>query len=119
MTFYINEVPGLKESDWHHRCIGLFTNNEFKGEGSFCGWYGAEYYLNTELLAYGIQLVEGCQPIKFRHPFDGGFYICEKQHYDKIHIGSCMYEHAFEADSVEEAIDIFRSQNWIRVARVD
>ena len=112
MTFYINEVPSLKESDWKHRCIGLFTNNEFKGEGYFCGWYGAEYYLDTDLLAFGIQLVDGGSPIKFRCPFDGGFYICENQHYDKIRIGSGMFEKEFEADSVEEAIDIFRRQAW-------
>lgn len=117
MTFYINEVPSRNESDWHHRCIGLFTNNEFKGEGSCCGWYGAEYYLNTDLLAMGIQLVDGGSPIKFRHPFDGGFRIFENQHYDKIHIGSCMFEEEFEANSVEEAIDIFRRQQWLRVRK--
>lgn len=111
MTFYINEVCGIKESDWYHRCIGLFTNNKFRGEGNFCGWYGIEYYLDTELLAYGIQLVEGCQPIKFKYPFDGGFCIC-KEYYDKIHIGSCMMEKTFEANSVEEAIDIFKRQKW-------
>lgn len=72
MTFYVNEVT-LPESDWTHRCIGLFDNDEWDGRGSFCGYYGAEYYLNTTLLAYGVQLIEGNKRYNPKDPFDGGF----------------------------------------------
>ena len=80
MTFYINEAH-IAESDWDHECIGLFDKENWTGEGNFCGWYGAEYYRDTTLIAYGIQL--GHTSIyNPKRPFDGGFKIV-KEHYDK------------------------------------
>ena len=109
MTFYINEVH-ISESDWEHKCIGLFDKENWVGEGNFCGWYGAEYYKDTTLIAYGIQL--GHSSIyNPKRPFDGGFKIV-KEHYDKIPIGSCYWTRSFKANSVEEAIEIFRKQEW-------
>ena len=109
MTFYVNEVR-TKESDYEHECIGLFDKTNWVGEGSFCGWYGAEFYTNTTLIAYGIQLGHsGVYDPK--RPFNGGFKIVN-EHYDKIEIGSCFWTRTFESDSVEEAIEIFRKQEW-------
>ena len=110
MTFYVNEV-NLPESDWNHRCIGLFDNNEWDGRGNFCGYYGAEYYLNTTLLVYGIQLIEGNRIYNPKAPFDGGIYE-SGEHFDEILIGSGMWEKKIEANSVEEAIDIFITRSW-------
>lgn len=110
MTFYVNEVT-LPESDWTHRCIGLFDNDEWDGRGSFCGYYGAEYYPNTTLLAYGVQLIEGNKRYNPKDPFDGGIYKCHK-HFDEVLIGSGMWEKKIEANSVEEAIEIFIAQSW-------
>ena len=98
--------------DWNRRYIGLFTNNKWAGEGNFCGYYGAEYYLDTTLLAYGIQLREGSKSNNFKAPFDGGFFENVNKHYDKIGIGCDMWEKHIEADSVEEALEIFKTQSW-------
>ena len=73
MIFYINEVH-LSESDWEHECIGLFDKENWAGEGNFCGWYGAEYYKDTTLIAYGIQL--GHSSIyNPKRPFNGGLKL--------------------------------------------
>lgn len=110
MTFYINQV-NLPESDWTHRCIGLFDSNEWDGRGNFCGYYASEYYCNTNLIAYGVQLIDGNRIYNPKNLFDGGFKVVNR-HYDEIMIGSGMWERTFEADTVEEAIEIFRTQSW-------
>lgn len=112
MTFYVNEVNLNDVSDWTHRVIGLFDRNEWTGRGNFCGWYGAEYYVNTTLLAYGIQLKSGGESYNPKHPFDGGFFENVNSHFDEVWIGSCYWEQRIEANSVEEAIAIFKSQSW-------
>lgn len=106
MTFYVNAVRGVPNDDWNHQCIGLFSNNKY-----FCEWYEAEFYLNTTLIAYGIQKRDGCKPYDAKAPFDGGFKVIN-EHYDEIMIGSGFWEGKFNADSVEEAIKIFKSQSW-------
>jgi hypothetical protein len=111
MKFYINTF-NPPESDWNHCCVGLFTNNKWDGRGSFCGYYGAEYYLDTDLLAYGIQCRNGGMRIDLKAPFDGGFKVFTPQHFSEICIGSGMWEKSFEANSAEEAIDIFKRQAW-------
>lgn len=109
MTFYINQVH-TDESDWNHEYIGLFDKENWIGEGNFCGWYGAEYYRETTLIAYGIQL--GHSGIyNPKRPFNGGFEVVNK-YYEKISIGSCYWTKTFEANSIEEAIEIFRKQKW-------
>lgn len=110
MTFYINKVR-LPESDWHTRCIGLFDSNKWDGRGSFCGYYGSEYYLDTTLLVYGVQLNQGGKPYDPKAPFEGGIYEAY-EHYDEIMIGSGLWEQKIEADSVEEAVDIFITRSW-------
>lgn len=110
MKFYINSTS--ENGDWNHQCIGLFTNNTWKGEGNFCGYYGVEFYLDTTLLAYGIQNRSGGQPVDFKAPFDGGFFENVNKHYDKIVIGSSLWEKIIDANSTEEAIEIFRTQAW-------
>lgn len=114
MTFYINKVDA-EESDWEHECIGLFSEANWIGEGNFCGWYGAEFYTNTTLIAYGIQLGHSSM-YNPKRPFNGGFKVVNK-HYDKIMIGSCYWTKQFKADSVEEAIRIFKNQEWEKYDR--
>ena len=108
MTFYVNRVNGL--SDWDNDCIGLFDGNKWKGEGNLCGYYACEYYLNTTLIAYGIQKGHRSS-YNPKLPFDGGFKVVNK-HYNKIMIGSGFWESKFNADSINEAIEIFKSQSW-------
>ena len=45
-------------------------------------------------------------------PFNGGFYDNVNKHYDEIGIGSIYWEKVIEANSVEEAVEIFRDQKW-------
>lgn len=109
MTFYINKVC-IDVLDQRHECIGLFSDTNWVGEGNFCGWYGAEFYTKTTLIAYGIQLGHSSM-YNPKRPFDGGFKVVN-QYYDKIAIGSCYWTKQFTADSVEEAINIFKNQEW-------
>ena len=109
MKFYINEVQ-TKDSDWNHRCIGLFTNNEWNGAGNFCGWYAIEYYTNTTLLAYGIQNRSGGWTYNSLYPFDKIEY--KNEYYNEIPIGSVIWEESFEAKDIDEALEIFSQQKW-------
>lgn len=111
MTFYINAMHWPKGNSYKHQYIGLFTNNERTAEGYFCGWYGAEYYNNTTLIAYGIQNRDGGKPYNPKAPFDGGIEIVN-EHYDKIMIGSSYWEVKFEAKNIDEAIQIFKNQSY-------
>ena len=112
MTFYVNEFRLDGVSDYTRRCIGLFDNNKWDGRGNFCGYYGAEYYLDTNLLAYGIQLLDGGRIYDPKQPFDGGFFRNVNKHFDEVMIGSGMWEKKIEAESVEEAITVFKFQIW-------
>ena len=110
MTFYINKIH-IDDSNWKDEYIGLFNDHEWEGQGNFCGWYGQEFFKNTTLIAYGIQTGRRFNMYLPKYPFDGGFKIVN-QYYDEIGIGSCFYTRSFEADSVEEAIKIFKNQEW-------
>ena len=110
MKFYINSVP--QKGDWNNNCIGLFTNNQWTGEGNFCGYYSSEYFLDTTLLAYGIQKRHGGMPVDFKAPFDGGFFENVNEYHDKIMIGSGMWTEEIETETADEAIEIFKNQTW-------
>lgn len=109
MKFYINQVE-TRDSSWDYQCIGLFTNNEWQGEGNFCGYYGSEYYLNTTLIAYGIQAKTGNYPYDPLYPFN--YVKIVNSSYEKIQIGSDMWEESFECDNEIEALNIFAQQKW-------
>ena len=109
--YFVNDVPKHSLADWNHSVIGLFTNADWKGEGNFCGYYSSEYYLNTVLLAIGIQERNGGMLYDPLAPFDGGFLV-EKQYYEKIAIGSDMWTKSFFAENDDEAIEIFKKQKW-------
>lgn len=109
-TFYVNKIAG--RGDWNHQYIGLFTSNQWVGEGNFCGYYGAEFYLNTKLLSYGIQLKPGNLCYDPKAPFDGGFIAHANENHLKIGIGSKYWEKRIEAYNQAEAIEIFRTQSW-------
>lgn len=115
MKFYVNEFYGDRlggeqagfPNIYPNMYIGLFTQCETKGEGSFCGYYGAEYYLDTELIAY--------------YEAEGTIYRPEKRISDvkycyfkrkKILIGSHMWTKVIEAETTEEAIEKFKNADW-------
>ena len=109
MKYYVNEVHldtpihGCK-TDYGHSYIGLFTNNAWEGKGSFCGWYGAEFYINTRLIAF-YQFGDGTMYYKPKIMLSD-VYQCNK-YFDSIMIGSCYWERVIEADNDEDAIRKF------------
>ena len=113
-TYYVNAFyhmeaqTGLK-SEYGKTPIGLFGDRKWDGRGNFCGWYGVEYYLNTELFACYMS--------------DGVVYRPEQQISDvtifdppikckEIVIGSGYWEYKIEAETVEEAIEKFKNAQW-------
>lgn len=108
MKFYVNMIGYPEDSLDIDKTMnnaeyyGLFDSNDCDGIGNFCGWYSIEYYKNTNLLAYMI-----------RYRNDSGKFAMVKEynrHYDQIAIGSIYLQKVIEADSIEEAIEIFKSQ---------
>lgn len=115
MKFYVNSFYGDRlggekvglPNIYPNFYIGLFTQSKTIGEGNFCGYYGAEYYLDTELLAY--YQAEGpiYQPEK-RISSVYGCYFKRK----KMLIGSHMWTRVIEAETVEEAYKKFENAEW-------
>ena len=105
--YYVNEVTNL--SSYKESCIGLFTNNSWTGEGNFCGWYGAEYYHNTILLAfYIIDNPHRYEPKGFPHKKEK----LSGEYFDKICIGSGYWERILKAKDEEEAIKKFFNEDF-------
>ena len=108
VKFYVNRIGypedslGIDKTISKTEYYGLFDSNDWDGIGNFCGWYGIEYYKNTNLLAY---------MIKYSNEY-GTFAMVKEynRHYDKIVIGSIYLQKVIEADSIEEAIEIFKKQ---------
>ena len=118
MKYYVNEVHDnkyLKEAgiklpnDWPNGYVGLFKGRKWEGRGNFCGWYGAEYYLDTKLLAY--------------YKYEGGIYNPKKRISDvsicdvelpEASIGSCMWGYVIEADTDEEAVAKFIAMDFAK-----
>ncbi len=113
VRYYVNMFYDKSMSDClSKQMIGLFGEHKWDGRGNFCGWYGAEFYLNTELYAH--YFTEG-----------GILYAPEKRvsevvihnpavKYDEVMIGSCYWERYIDAETPEEAIDKFRDGDWER-----
>lgn len=111
MKFYINALNDRSlGSSYSTDIIGLFDSNEWKGSGNECGWYGSEYFLNTNLVAYFVQNNKDGQPYNPKTKYDE-FYTINK-FYEKASIGSMIWTKEIEANSKEEAIEIFKNQKW-------
>jgi hypothetical protein len=110
--FYVNSIydKNIADTPYGVRIIGLFGDHGYEGRGNFCGWYGAEYYLNTKLYAHYLA-------------DSSGLYSPEKRvsevvvhdpaiEYDEVQIGSGYWELIIEAETVEEAIEKFSNGDW-------
>lgn len=106
MKFYINKIHCLSNRDY--QVIGLFTNGEWEGEGNFCGWYSAEYYKNTTLLAY--YCIKEDDELFLKGPHTKEKVI--KTYYPKIEIDSCYCEKILEAKNEDEAIKKFFNEDF-------
>lgn len=117
MKYYVNQFYGDRlggeaagfPNVYPGMYIGLFTACEAKGEGNFCGYYGAEYYLNTELLAYYVAEGGRYQPEKRISEVQSCYFRRQK-----ILIGSHMWTLVIEAETLEEALEKFENAEWRR-----
>jgi hypothetical protein len=108
--YYVNSFYGDRiglPNVYPNMYIGLFRECKAKGEGNFCGYYGAEYYLDTELIAYYEAEGGRYQPEKRI----GKTHICGYK-FDKILIGSHMWTQVIEAKDDAEARDKFIRAEW-------
>lgn len=108
VKFYVNRIEypedslDIDEAMDDVEYYGLFDSNDWDGIGNFCGWYSVEYYKNTNIVAYMIKYTNS----------SGTFAMTKEysRYYDKIVIGSIYLQKEIEADSIEEAIEIFKKQ---------
>lgn len=115
LGFYVNEISEPWEDDKYiiqkkylpkldisKRCIGLFKECEWDGEGNFCGWYAREYYKNTVLYAYYVKDEKGKRI--------GDIVVLDKPiAYEKLYTVSDMGCTRMEANTIEEAIEYFQN----------
>lgn len=115
MKFYVNEVydqelhKGLK---YGRSVIGLFSQSKTDGRGNFCGYYGSEYYINTTLYAYYEADCKGVYAPEKRT--SGVVTLAQPIDYQEIQIGSHMWTNVIEAETIEEAIELFGKAEWRR-----
>lgn len=111
--FYVNEVHDQTLTDglpYGQSIIGLFEQCETDGRGSFCGYYGSEYYLDTKLYAY---YVADCKGVYRPEARISELTICNPViKYREVQIGSHMWTQVIEAGTIDEAIELFRDAEW-------
>jgi hypothetical protein len=114
-TFYVNAIYDWKSQfgpkpKYGENLIGLFGEKQWDGRGNFCGWYGVEYYLNTEAFAH---YVADCSRLYRPEKRISDVTVCDPPIKCKeIQIGSCYWEYKIEAETVEEAIEKFKNAQW-------
>lgn len=102
-TFYINT--------YHYRGktrVGLFTQKNHVGRGTFCGWYASEFFTDTVLLA------SYASEESTYHGFDP-YHTNEKRHnqyFKEIPIGTNMWTCRLNAETNDEAITKFFNGDW-------
>ena len=110
MKFYVNEIAEtideLTPLPWGEHYVGLFSQCETKVEGSFCGYYSCEKYLNTELLAYCVY--KKCMYLGKKF----GTVVKFNKQFSEIKIATHMFTKVIEANSIEEAIEKFEKCDY-------
>lgn len=114
MKFYINTIENhsglsLPENISEKAIvIGLYRECAVKQLGYNCGWYGGESYINTKVYAYGVTEgdVDHCEWV-------GDVKICNPAiKYKEIGVRTFYWTRVIEADSLNEAIELFRDAKW-------
>lgn len=118
-TFYVNVVYNdnliNRRLPYPQTIIGLFGDHKWNGRGNFCGWYSAEYFLNTDLYAY---YVADCPGFLTPEKRLSEVVVCNPPiHYSEVQIGSCYWTREIKAETLEEAIKIFESTDWCKQRR--
>lgn len=107
--FYVNSLESRSIKHMGQRIIGLFKQCRAEGRGNFCGYYASEYYLNTELYAYYEAELGVYRP----EARVSKLTICDPAiKFDEVQIGSDMWTLVIEAETVDEAIELFANAAW-------
>jgi hypothetical protein len=115
MKFYVNEIHDRSLTGgipYGQSIIGLFKQCATEGRGSFCGYYGAEFYIDTEMYAYYVADCSGIYKPEAR--ITGVVILEQPTKYREVAIGSHMWTSVIEAESIEEAIRLFEDAKWRR-----
>lgn len=113
--FYVNEVHDKALTNglpYGQSIIGLFKQCSTDGRGNFCGYYGSEYYIDTELYAYYVADCKGryCPEARISN-----ITVCDPSiKYREVGIGSHMWTMVIEAETIYGAIDLFANATWHR-----
>ena len=113
--FYVNEVHDQTFRNgvpYGQSIIGLFKQCATEGRGSFCGYYGAEFYIDTEMYAYYVASCKGIYRPEAR--ITDVVTLALPKKYSEVAIGSHMWTTVIEAETVEEAIRLFENAEWRR-----
>ena len=112
MKFYINSIghklDGLEELPYNQKqYVGLFSQCNVLEDGYYCGYYSTAKYTNTTLYAVVI--------------YENGYYrntqkldkvIRIKKFFEEIPIETHLWTNVIEAESIEDAISKFETQDW-------
>lgn len=113
--FYVNEIHNdtmTKGLPYGQTIIGLFKQCETEGRGSFCGYYGSEYYIDAEVYAYYIASYNGRYKPEARI---SDVIICNPTiKFSEVQIATHMWTNVIEADTIDEAIESFKNAEWRR-----
>ena len=110
--FYDDALTHIYTEGYGDGLIGLFEECGTTGKGNFCGYYGAEYYVNTKLLAF---YVADCRGVYSPEKMISDITICKRPVvYKEVSIGSHMWTKVIDAETVEEAIEKFKNADWRR-----
>ena len=111
MKFYVNKImdtlDNLKPLNYEEGeyFVGLFSDCETVGEGSFGGYHASESYLDVNL--YACCVYKGAY-LKQKV----GNIIDVNKHYNKIHIATHMWTQVIEAKTLTEAKEKFKNSEW-------
>ena len=109
MLFFVNMLK--KQKDDNLLKIGLFTNNAWTGTGNINGFLKTDFYRDTVMLAYGTQKMLEQDVLNMYTKFED-IVILDNREHKSVQIEDKKFERRFEADSIEEAIKIFREQRY-------
>lgn len=126
-TIYDNNVPGLAPLDPKFKYVGMFSECDIK-ETKPVLWdrYADTRYLNTIMHAVAVYENEGYYCSErgyYRHFGQLGTFVYKQpvevnMYFDEIRIMHCKDTDVIEADSLEEAIEMFKNKKW-RPYRLD
>ena len=107
--YYVNVFyPDTTKAKYGTELLGLFTNNKWSAEGTFCGYYGSEYYNDTTLIWTVVIEAQGILQVK---KFLGKPQRINIQ-YDRVRIFSGIIERVIKARNDKQAFIKFSKKRF-------